>query len=289
MSKKTIWTAGQLFIMLALGAKHLGLGAITLEYAPRFNASINPENDEGYRPLGIIGNDVDIKPIIESFEAMGGSSANLMGDALTSKKVEIDITLMSPRPRAIALSNSNQLITLKEPTSAITTTVDLTTSPAFKPDHKRIRVANVTGLAVGQQVAMLTGDAEFGTEYEILTITEIDATAKVLTFEDDVYFQFPEHGAELKVITGIDYEFSGTSLPQERLRLVKYNNGDESVTIIPLDNVFVVPTNKKLGQKNPSEVALKLKVIPKATITVNAASSPTVDYKHYEELVRFNS
>ena len=192
-------------------------------------------------------------------------------------------------PRAIALSNGNQLVTYKEPDTPITTTVDLTTSPAFVPDHQRIRVAAVTGFEVGQQVIMLTGDAEFGTEYEVLRITEINATDKILTFQDDVYFQMPEHGATLKVITGIDYEFSGANLPQERMRLVKYNNGNESVTIIPLDNVSITPTNKKFGQKNPSEVSLKLKVIPKPTITVNADASPSVDYKHFQELTRFNS
>lgn len=288
MTKLTIWTAGQLFAMLALGVKNMGVGAITLEYAPRNNSSISAENDEGWRPLGILGNDVEIKPILESFEAMAGSSANLMGDALTSKKVEVDITLMAPRPRAIALSNTNQLITYKEPDTPITTTVDLTTATAFEPDHKRIRVASVTGLLVGQQIAMLTGNSTYGTEYEVLTITEINATTKVLTFGDDVYFQHPEHGATVKVITGIDYEFSGTVLPQERLRLVKYNNGNNSVTIIPLDNVFVSPTNKKLGMKNPSEVSLKLKVVPNATITVNDDTSPTVEYKHFQELVRFN-
>lgn len=287
MTKKMKYSAGQLFVMLAIDAAALEIGALVLEYCiNKDNPNIKVDEYEGWYPLGIIANDLDIKPILESYEAMAGSPSNLMGDALTGKKVEIDVSIMAPRPMARALSNTNKLITYVEPTTPIQTTVDLTTATAFAPTHTTIRVADVTGFEVGQKVVMVTGNTTYETHEEPLEISFIDTTGKILHFKTP-YFQFPEHGADVYVITGEDYEMSGAVLPNGRFRISKYNNGNESLGLYDLKNCVVHSTNKKLGQKNPSEVSLKFKVLPIPTVTVVSGESPQVTYKHFTESIRY--
>lgn len=282
MAKAVTWTTGQLVSLEAVETDNLGIGNVVIEYCDKTKTEIVNQNEEGYRPYGIVGNDVDLKPIIEAFEAMAGSPSHMMGKALTSKKVEFDVTFMAPRPRTKALANGNTTFTVNEPDTPIATTVDLTTSPAFAPNHRSIRVDAVTGFAVGQRVSLLTGDVDFGTEEEILTISAIDTTDKIIYFKT-AYYQFPEDGAELKVVEDIDYDEGNTIIPIEKIRIKKYNNGNQTVSLINIDQVHVEATNRKLGVKNPSEVTLKFSVIPNVTVTVNAGASPTVEFKHYTE------
>lgn len=287
MGKTMVYSPGQLFVMLALDAAALDIGALVVEYClDKDNPNILLEEMEGWYPLGVIGSDVDIKPIIESYEAMGGSPSNLLGDALTGKKAEFDITLMAPRPMARALANTNKLITYVQPDTPIDTTTDLTTSPAFTPTHTTMRVASVTGFEVGQKVVMVTGNSTYGTHEEPLEISFIDTTGKILHFKTP-YFQAPAHGADIYVITGEDYEMSGVVLPNGRFRISKYNNGNESLGLYDFKNCVVHSTNKKLGQKNPSEVSLKFKVLPTPTVTTSSTESPQVSYKHFDEKIRY--
>lgn len=282
MAKVVEYTTAQLVSLEAVDTDNLGIGNIVIEYCDKTKTEVDNQNEEGFRPYGIVGNDLDLKPIIEAFEAMAGSPSHMMGKALTSKKVEFDVTFMAPRPRAKALANGNTTFTVNDLDTPIASTVNLTTSPAFAPNHRSIRVDSVTGFAVGQRVSLLTGDADFGTEEEILTISAIDATAKIIYFKG-AYYQFPEDGAAIKVVGDISYDEGNTVIPTEKIRIKKYNNGNQTVSLINIEQASVEATNRKLGVKNPSEVTLKFSIIPAVTVTVNADASPTVEFKHYTE------
>lgn len=261
-------------------------GTITLEYKDATKTAVQDDEEEGWRPALVVTNDVEIKPTIEKYEAMAGSSGVLMDVAQLSKKIEFDITGIAARPVAKALFNGNSSVTYAYPTSAVDTTVDLTTVTAFVPNHKSIRVAagdaSLYAGMEGRYVIMKTGDAAHGLEFEKLEIEQVDETGDILYFKNP-YYNKPIHGADIKLIESVEYTNTGTKIPTMAFRLRKYNNGDNSVTLIPFPKVKVTANSMKLGLKAASEVSFKCDVLPTAIITLNSGFSPSVDYTWYKE------
>lgn len=287
MGKKMVYTpnqAGDSALMDGAGADE---GAIRISYCDATKTAVQDDEKEGWRELVLITNEIDLKPTLEFYEAMAGSPSLMYDKALVGKKVNFTITGIAPSDMAIALANGNKSITYIYPTVPVNTTVDLTTVPAFVPTEKSIRVAagdaaDYVGME-GKEIIMLTGTAVTGQEYEKLVLSAIDVTNDILYFKQ-AYKQDPEHGAVIKLIERTEFTNSGVTVPTVKLRIEKYDNGKEALTLFILGKCKIDPTGRKLGMKTASEVSFNIDVLPNLVITTSLTESSQVRAEFYKEI-----
>lgn len=281
-NRKVAASSAQLTDSDASDGEELEIGSYEVEYRIDSSSTTVADDDEdGWGKLGTSMNDLDLKPTIEAFEAMVGSPSTMQDKALIGKKMEFDINLIAVKDIAKALANGNTTVTYTEPTTPVTTTVDLTT---FVPDHESLVLTSVTNLNVGDQIIVKTGTVANGQVWERLTITAKNTTDKQVWFNKK-YVGIPIDLAPVKKIIGVEFENKSATLPSMKIRIRKQDNGKDAVTLFVFDKAKVEPTSRKLGVKSPSEVGLKFSVIPKTKVTLRTGFTPLVEHVFNTEKV----
>lgn len=281
-NRKLSASSAQLIDSDASDGEELDIGSIRIRYRlDTSSTTVEDDDEDGWGDLGIVMNDLDLKPTIEAFEAMVGSPSTMQDKALIGKKMEFDINLIAVKDIAKALANGNTTITYTEPATPVTTTVDLTT---FVPDHESLVLTSVTDLNVGDQIIVKTGTVANGQVWERLTITAKNVTDKQVWFNKK-YVGIPIDTAPVKKIIGVEFENKGKTLPSMYIRIEKQDNGKDALTVFVFEKVKIEPTSRKLGVKSPSEVGLKFSVIPKTKVTLRSGFTPLVEHVFNTEKV----
>lgn len=215
--------------LLANTGRRFEIGGTVIEYAPYSNLNVIPNGTKAWRPFGISETSVNLKPTIESYEAMAGQVSKIEDVLETKRTVEVPVSIICPTWVGKKFANGAGTDSIIEPASPITTTIDETPPVAT---NWIVCVASTTGFVVGFEVGIVTGDSTFGTEEEYVEIASIDTSAKTLTFRTPL-FQLPIDGAAVRVIASKSLKSIVCNQPAAcQVRIVKY---DRSRGLIRVD------------------------------------------------------
>lgn len=235
-----------------------GTGFTYVEFAPYGDADITEWIEEGYRAWGVFQGEFNLDPEVDDYIAGGGGDVGVqLGVCKTDQRIPLEFTFTAPTEQAIQDALSNYALS---PTYPGTNTTVATGVQA--PTYNSARVADSSGFAVGDRVAITTGDATYGTAIEFVKIRTIDTSNHDITFSPPVQ-QLPENAADFKKVSSIDWQVTSQQHPTPVvLRVTKQMHGNRTMMYHVAEFQILSGAINEADGKNPRTATIRGFVMP---------------------------